>query len=520
MPTQPANRAQGQNPFFDPASLQGTLGPYLQLIAPALAQQQQAQDQLHQQAGQLQQQSQQAGQEYQQTAQQPLGAQSPGAGFYPGLFGDVASILTQNPEYQQRAQGQIKQQHEELVKSRLNNLTALKERYEQQADAARQMNNVDAETNMRAKADAVAKQTQVLLEGLRSQQEKDMLNQRQTGEEKLQGQRDTAAMERLRTEIGAGKFNAAAGGDGAGDWSSTIPVTQTDFGTFVNRTDVNAIPMKGGERASALGWAKNSGHAVLDQKAVDAMGDLQGSWNILNEQFAQARSRATPNAGLLPRLAQAGRAAAGRLTGDPLYSSFDTFGLNALRFARGTSVPTGGGMRWNEVEIRRAMQWERPNLDWDTQPILDQKHHNMEILVKHAADPHFSRDWRTKASENKKITVMDPTGKMTAVPFDRATDLITKHGYARVLSAPSVPKGEVGSSGEVPTGSQRTFGNVLKASRNREQGGGAKGQVMVALRKGDLGAVNKILDANPDLDEDPDINERLDTLLQQQQAQP
>lgn len=100
----------------------------------------------------------QAGQAYQQAANAPAPLVGGLASLVPGLFGNVASILTQNPTYQQQAQQGIQTAQGTLLQRRRDNLQALEAQYQQKADAARQLGNSALELENRTKLDSIHRQ--------------------------------------------------------------------------------------------------------------------------------------------------------------------------------------------------------------------------------------------------------------------------------------------------------------------------------------------------------------------------
>ena len=131
---QPAGQAQGVNPSdMDLATLVGTMSQ-LGLLGPSQAELAKQQADIHSQVQAAQDQSNQAQQAYQQASNTPLQT-SPGEGFFQGLLGNTASVLTQNPQYAKQAASDIDQAHSELLQSRIQNLAALKDTYDRRAAA-------------------------------------------------------------------------------------------------------------------------------------------------------------------------------------------------------------------------------------------------------------------------------------------------------------------------------------------------------------------------------------------------
>jgi len=119
--------------------------------------QQQIAEALAQHTQQATQAAQQAGQQYQQAAQQP----APDLGMFqaliPALFGNVASVLSGNPSYQQEGQQQVKQSRAQLLQQRADNLQALQDVFKQKAEAAQKAGDFEAEATARTKLEALSK---------------------------------------------------------------------------------------------------------------------------------------------------------------------------------------------------------------------------------------------------------------------------------------------------------------------------------------------------------------------------
>lgn len=105
----------------------------------------------------------QAGTAYQSASQAPPPALSALSQALPGLMGSVASIISGNPSYQQDAQQRTQISQKQLFENRQNTLTALRDKYLQQADAAKQIGNDAAHTESLVKLNQIENQQAQLL---------------------------------------------------------------------------------------------------------------------------------------------------------------------------------------------------------------------------------------------------------------------------------------------------------------------------------------------------------------------
>lgn len=167
-------------PFgINPVQIDNTLsGLDANTLAQALAQQQ-AQE-LAARAQQATQAASQAGQQYGELASAPPPDIMAQQAFLPTLIGNIASVISQNPDYRKRTQDQLDEQRKTLLDARARNLTQLRDVYSQQAEAARQAGNLEAEQKARTQHDRISGALEQVLENQRQQNRLDL--------QKLQGQ--------------------------------------------------------------------------------------------------------------------------------------------------------------------------------------------------------------------------------------------------------------------------------------------------------------------------------------------
>lgn len=140
-----------------PASLNNTLNG-LDAQTQADAQMQALAQALAQHTAEAAQAAEQAGGAYQQAAGAPVPQPNPLDVLIPSLFGNVASVLSRNPAYQEHGQQSVKQQRADLLKARADNLQALRDTWEVKARAAQQAGDLEAEQGARAKVEQLSKQ--------------------------------------------------------------------------------------------------------------------------------------------------------------------------------------------------------------------------------------------------------------------------------------------------------------------------------------------------------------------------
>lgn len=140
-----------------PASLNGTIQG-MDPLTLAQALESQLQQELAAQTQQKTQAAQQAGQEYQQAASAPAPQLGPFEQLIPALFGNVASVLAQNPVFGERGQEQIQQSRADMLKRRADSLAALKDNYENQAREAQKAGDLEREATLRTKFESISRQ--------------------------------------------------------------------------------------------------------------------------------------------------------------------------------------------------------------------------------------------------------------------------------------------------------------------------------------------------------------------------
>jgi len=174
-------------------SLMGTLsGLNPQTLSEALIEQQRSE--LASNVARALEEAQGAGQEYQEAAAAPPPQLEPGAEFLPALFGNIASVLAQTPEYRQRAQEGIQQQKAMLLQTRAQNLQALRDVYQQKAEAAQRLGDMETQEKARVKHEQISKLYDQILDSQRQQGALELERERQKGRKEETSQEHAARL--------------------------------------------------------------------------------------------------------------------------------------------------------------------------------------------------------------------------------------------------------------------------------------------------------------------------------------
>lgn len=111
---------------------------------------------------------------YTQAAAQPPPQLDAMSAFLPALFGNIASVISQNPSYRENAQQTVQQRRGDLLLSRQQNLQALRDVYSQKADEAQRAGDLETVEKYRGKFETLGK----TLELINSQMDRDAAQKR------------------------------------------------------------------------------------------------------------------------------------------------------------------------------------------------------------------------------------------------------------------------------------------------------------------------------------------------------
>ncbi len=406
------------------------------------------------QAAQAQQSATQAGQAYTQAAAQPL---PPTNDTISTSLANAASVLGGTSDYRKANELRIQQQHDDLASKRVENLKALKDNYDQQASAAERLGNTQLAGELRAKSEAQAKAAMVLLQGMRGSQQSAANDQKQAESNRRLDETNAMKLTLQQMKDEADRAKAQAKSDKDLEVQSALDplINKTDYGNYIN---IDLVPAK--YKIEALRRAKQDNLAVVDKKSDATIHDIQTARENFQTQVQAIMPYLPAGDGSGPEvwMSRAGNAAhilALKAGGDSTINAFDAMWANTVRAMRGQAG--AGGLRINKSEIERALVWDRPNIMWDTQPILEQKMKNWEILARHGTEPLLSKDLRGRIDTKfmtaaPKIKVMGPDGVVTEMKWKDAQKVLgdEKSGYARVLEEPGAG-GATTSAGTAPT---------------------------------------------------------------------
>ena len=99
----------------------------------------------------------QAQEAYQQAAAAPAPELAPGDLFAQTLLGNLASVISQNPQYQQNAQQERQASQSQLIKARQDNLTSLRDVYTQKVKQAEEAADLESTEKYRNKIESITK---------------------------------------------------------------------------------------------------------------------------------------------------------------------------------------------------------------------------------------------------------------------------------------------------------------------------------------------------------------------------
>jgi hypothetical protein len=362
----------------------------------------------------------QAGQAYNQAAAAPPPELNPADVFMPALLSNIASVISQNPSYQQDRQVDLVQQRKALLESRAQNLKALSDVYAQKADAAQRTGDLLAQEKARTALDRVNKAHDVVMESLQQQGAMGLESARaghQMDLERLRGANDLATVR----ATAAAKPDPLQGFDP----SSYVVKTQPSDVAPEGRQFVDLSALTGKLRDAATAWASRNGMPALN--TVDAQGvrDVDRArldMTSLNDYIQ----------GLMP--ANAGERAQ-KYMNMKLSALFQTDEQRAaFRTWRDTAIPTlrglagSRGLRISIQQINLMLQ----NLprDTDTIGVVQRKFKIINSLLTNAETPLVTRNFgknRAAGTGDKTVdTEAPPPGARVYIPAHSRSQRGTK----------------------------------------------------------------------------------------------
>lgn len=444
-------------PQVSPASLDNTLnGADVQSQQDAMMQA--LQQALAQHTAEATQQAQAAGQQYQQAAAAPVSQPSPLDVLIPTLFGNVASVLGRQPGYAEQGQATVKQERSDLLKARADNLQALRDTWEVKARAAQQAGDLEAEQGARAKVEQLSKQYDLVRQ-----------NEQHTYD---------AEQRRLDREnrLAAAKINASrpvGGATGAG-----FDATSVAQSILEGKVPPDPTGFSRGQWGMIVGEARkldpnfNLMKAGLDYKGVaQQVRTLNQGQQLRLRQNAQ---NAMVTAGYIRDLiAEIRQAAPARMP----VTVLNRAQLNAIK--NGAYGPDAANAA-TRLEAQIAA-WRLEMANVYSGGYAAQEAHLKE--ANHLIDPNWSLN---RIEAGLGIGERDTNIRLNAV----------NEAGAVTPSNPLVPGAE-------PSGSVNIGPNAMPTGAPTSTN--PKADAMKAARNGDKDSLRKIIQANPDLDKDPDL---------------
>lgn len=320
-----------------------------------------------------------AGTAYQQAAAAPPPQLDPLAQSLPQLLGNVGSALTGNQGYSQRAHQSVQQQQQSLLDARIQNLTALRDRYDTTARAAAAAGNYEMEQKARGDLEKLDKTLQVVMK---------------TRDEQFQIQRDTERGQQSLREIAAQGKEArmTEGVRHAGDMAEIAARNKTAVSDYMDSLvhetidghrwlDMTNVPPKAKEQA--MQYAKANGLVAVNKDEAqrlqtfdEVMGSISDVESVMNDILPKEEGAARFRQGaknIMSRVLQKhGQVAA-----------FDNTSVEGIRVIQGLAAGAGSGFRLNQSEINMitkrwpqitdALPTARWKLFWDKRFLVNKQ---------------------------------------------------------------------------------------------------------------------------------------------------
>jgi hypothetical protein len=315
-----------------------------------------------------------AGTAYQGAAAAPPPQLDPLAQSMPQFAGNVASILSGDKSYSQRAHENLKGAQDDLIRARMDNLTALKDTYDKKAAAAEAAGNLEIAEKSRKDSEQLAKTLQVLLQTQQDNAAAARLQTQETGDT-ARTRMNNATSIRV-AEIGA-NAKAAAAKTAAADYFDSL-ISESAFG---NRyLDLTNVPTPTDKHA-AMAYAKANGLKAINKETADRFATIKEVTASMDD-IDTAMSKFLPKTagqgarGAVVRLESAGKnvLASTFQTNDEI-AAFNSTSIVGIRAIQALAAGAGSGFRLNQSEVNMMMQrWPKitdtyekakKNLDWE-----------------------------------------------------------------------------------------------------------------------------------------------------------
>lgn len=340
-----------------------------------------------------------AGTAYQSAAAAPPPQLDPLAQSLPMLFGNVASVLSQDKSYSQRAHENIKGAQDDLIRARMDNLTALKDSFDKKAQAAESVGNLEVAENSRMKSEQLAKTLQVLLQ----QKSADEAAARLATQEK--GDTERTRMNNA-TQIEVARINAesrmAQSAKDTVDFLDTLVEEIPSVAGGGNLKYVNLTNVQTDKKVKnqAISYAKMLGIPALDKNTVDRFNTVKEVYSSMDDIGAAMSQFLPKTEGMdfgrtaATRAKSAGKnIIAERLQTNADIAAFNSTSIVGIRAIQALAAGAGSGFRLNEAEVRmmqarwpkitdtyekaaKNLEWERDFLDKKVQSFFPRRQSN------------------------------------------------------------------------------------------------------------------------------------------------
>lgn len=241
------------------ASLQGTLSTPEGVLTLSEALHNRVREESARRTAQATQDAQQAGAAYQQAAAAPVETPDALASLIPLLTGNIASVIAQDPSFAKRGSEEVKQRRDDLVRTRVDNLVALKDAYDKKAMLAAHLGDQEMEIEQRTRSEQLSKTLEVLMQNQR-------LN---VGSAEAEKNRKTdLEIARIRSQ---GSQAPAGDSDEVEHWVNLLTTGQA---TLPN------VPQK--IRTAVVGRLAETGEKILPPKVRQTVNDLGAAESVMD----------------------------------------------------------------------------------------------------------------------------------------------------------------------------------------------------------------------------------------------
>jgi hypothetical protein len=371
--------------------------------------------------------------------------QAPGPN--PGqFFGDIASIISKNPEYSKRAEAQAAYKQAQAMQARNDNLEALKLNYQKLAQAASTVNPI-LHTKYLEKIDAASKQQQLLAEQAAAAQKHGF-----DLETEAQRSKDEMARQAL-----ANKGILDAANVRANATTATPPALKRFFDkpntTVDGKQWVNASGLSGKLRDAASLHGADTGIPTITDKADKLeMDEIQTARLNMNKMMTQVSKFLPPNWQSRPEMIpQIGFQQF--LKSNNLLSAFGSWRENVMTQLKATARITGNRQAQKQYDL--ILKNDMPQIGWlnpDPLPVALQRMANVDAMLQSRQDVLLNPDLSNLPEYNaetppgymkvgnaapapvpptgNKVIMLDTNNKRWAIDPSEVPDAI-KHNWKR-----------------------------------------------------------------------------------------